>query len=308
MQNKEIKIFVGDGFQDYEMLDTGGGEKLERFGSYAFVRPLEDAFWKKSLDQKIWDKADGRFVSSKEGGKAGWRLDKNVPKDWVMSFRDVKFKASPTPFRHLSFFPEQASHWEFIYEKCARKDLAQKYVANKGLSDVGCPKFLNLFAYTGVASLVALSAGAEVTHVDASKQSVELAKENQKLSGMEGRPMRVIVDDVIKFLEREVKRGNKYDAVIMDPPKHGRGPKGEVWKLEEKLPKLLDLVSRVLSPEPLFVILTSYSTDSSALTLGYALENALKEKGGSIESGEMCIRESSSGKMISLAHTAVWQK
>ena len=156
--------------------------------------------------------------------------------------------------------------------------------------------------------MVALSAGAEVTHVDASKQSVELAKENQKLSNLEDKPMRVIVDDVIKFLEREVKRGNKYDAVIMDPPKHGRGPKGEVWKLEEKLPKLLDLVSRVLSPEPLFVILTSYSTDSSALSLGYALENALKEKGGSIEAGEMCIKETSGGKMISLAHTAVWQK
>lgn len=309
MQNKEIKIFVGEGFQDYEMLDTGGGEKLERFGSYTFVRPLEGAFWRKSLDQKIWDKADGRFVSSKGSldrlgtgaGKAGWRLGKNVPKDWVMSFRDVKFKASPTPFRHLSFFPEQASHWEFINEKL-------KYVTNKGLSDVGRPKFLNLFGYTGVASLVALSAGAEVTHVDASKQSVELAKENQKLSGLEDKPMRVIVDDVIKFLEREVKRGNKYDAVIMDPPKHGRGPKGEVWKLEEKLPKLLDLVSRILSPEPLFVILTSYSTDSSALSLGYALENALKEKGGSIEAGEMCIKETSGGKMISLAHTAVWEK
>ena len=299
--NKEIKIFQSKVWSDYEMLDTGGGEKLERFGAYTFVRPLEDAFWKKSLDQKIWDKADGRFVSSKEGGKAGWRLGKNVPKDWVMSFKDIKFKASPTPFRHLSFFPEQASHWEFIAEKISG-------VGHQGISGVQHPKFLNLFAYTGVASLVALSAGAEVTHVDASKQSVELAKENQKLSNLEDRPMRVIVDDVIKFLEREVKRGNKYDAVIMDPPKHGRGPKGEVWKLEEKLPKLLDLVSRVLSPEPLFVILTSYSTDSSALTLGYALENALKEKGGSVESGEMCIKETSSGKMISLAHTAVWQK
>ena len=299
--NKEIKIFQSKVWSDYEMLDTGGGEKLERFGAYTFVRPLEDAFWKKSLDQKIWDKADGRFVSSKEGGKAGWRLGKNVPKDWVMSFKDIKFKASPTPFRHLSFFPEQASHWEFIAEKISG-------VGHQGISGVQHPKFLNLFAYTGVASLVALSAGAEVTHVDASKQSVELAKENQKLSNLEDRPMRVIVDDVIKFLEREVKRGNKYDAVIMDPPKHGRGPKGEVWKLEEKLPKLLDLVSRVLSPEPLFVILTSYSTDSSALTLGYTLENALKQKVGSIEAGEMCIKETSSGKMISLAHTAVWQK
>lgn len=295
--HKDIKIFVGEIFPDYELMDTGVGEKLERFGAFTFVRPLENAFWKKSLDQKIWDKADGRFLTSKEkgGNKGGWEMkNKKMPKDWIMTWRDLKFKASPTPFRHLSFFPEQASHWEFIYEKVSS---AKKPV-----------KFLNLFGYTGVASLVALSTGAEVTHVDASKQSVELAKENQKLSGLEDKPMRVIVDDVMKFLEREVKRGNKYDAVIMDPPKHGRGPKSEIWKLDEKLPKLLDLVSRVLSSEPLFVILTSYSTDSSALSLGYTLENALKEKGGSIESGEMCIKETSTRKMISLAHTAVWQK
>lgn len=304
MQNKNIKIFVGEGFHDYEMLDTGGGEKLERFGPYTFVRPLEDAFWKKSLDQKVWDKADGKFLTSKEkgGNKGGWEMkNKKIPKDWVMTWRDIKFKASPTPFRHLSFFPEQASHWEFIYEKIS----GISGVGHQGNSGVQHPKFLNLFGYTGVASLVALSAGAEVTHVDASNSSVALAKENQKLSGLEDKPMRVIVDDVIKFLEREVKRGNKYDAVIMDPPKHGRGPKGEVWKIEEKLPHLLNLVSKVLTPEPLFVILTSYATDSSSLSLGYALENALKEKGGSIESGEMCIHETSSGKLIPLANTAV---
>lgn len=317
---KEIKIYNSTlkNF-DYEMLDTGGGEKLERFGAYTFVRPLEEATWNKTLDKKVWDSADGRFVSSKNReDSVGWKINKKVPKDWVMNWKDIKFKASPTPFRHLSFFPEQASHWEFIYKKLV-ETFAQENNSSTLLHPSGgtfrhqnsspaqTPKFLNLFGYTGVASLVALSAGAEVTHVDASKQSVELAKENQKLSGLEDKPMRVIVDDVIKFLEREVKRGNKYDAVIMDPPKHGRGPKGETWEINKDLPRLISLVQRVLSQKPIFVILTSYSTDASSLSLGYALENIQKEKGGSIQAGEMCIKETSSGKLISLAHTAVWE-
>lgn len=288
----EIKIFYTKDWKDYELLDTGEGEKLEKFGPYKFVRPLEDAIWPKTLSKSEWEDNSGKFWSSKVGAKAGWKMKDEIRDKWQMEYKGVRFNASPTPFRHLSFFPEQASHWDFIEEQIKE---AEKPV-----------KFLNLFGYTGVASLFALKAGAEVTHLDASKQSLKSAKENQEASGMGELPMRIIEDDAVKFLEREVKRGNKYDCVIMDPPKFGRGPKGEVWKLEDNLPKLLEQVKKVLSDKPLFVILTSYATDSSALSLGYALTDAMKDFKGSVEQGEMCVMEKSNNRLISLAHTAVW--
>lgn len=296
-KNKKIEIFYSKDFVDYELLDTGEGEKLERFGAYTFVRPYEDAVWKKTLSEKEWNKADGKFWSSKVGAKAGWKFETNLPEKWEMNYKGIKFLASPTPFRHLSFFPEQASHWDFIETKI-------KEAKKSGDKSV---KFLNLFGYTGVASLFALRAGAEVTHVDASKQSLNWAKDNQKLNTeLVDSPMRIIEDDVLKFLEREAKRGNKYDAIIMDPPKFGRGPKGEVWKLEEMLPKLLEAVQKVLSDKPIFVILTSYAIESSSLSLGYALEETMKNFKGQVEAGEMCILETSKQRLISLANTAVW--
>jgi len=287
-----IKTFYSKDWTDYEMLDTGDGEKLERFGKYTFVRPYENAFWKKTLSEKEWAKADGKFWSSKTGAKGGWKIKGNIEKKWILSYKDIKFWASPTPFRHLSFFPEQASHWDFIEEKIkgAKKPI----------------KFLNLFGYTGVASLFALRAGAEVTHLDASKQTLNAVKENQILSGLENFPMRIILDDAVKFLEREIKRGNKYDCVIMDPPKFGRGPKGEIWKLEEMLPELLSLVGKVMSDKPLFVILTSYAIDSSSLTLGYALDETMKDLKGETNSGELCIFEKSNERLIPFANTAIW--
>ncbi len=292
MSKKQIKIFSAKDWGDYEMLDTGDGEKLERFGPYTFVRPFEDAVWPKTLSKKEWDTANGKFWSGNAGAKPGWTLDEDLRPKWHMTYRDVKFWSAPTPFRHLSFFPEQESHWNFITEK---------------ISNAGRPiKFLNLFGYTGVASLCALSAGASVTHVDASRQSLDLAKENEELSKLEG--MRVIEDDVMKFLDREAKRGNKYDAVIMDPPKFGRGPKGETWKIEENLAGLLEKVRKVLSDDPLFVILTSYAVESSSLSLGHALESSMKGLGGGTEQGELCIIEKSTGREISLANTAVWHK
>ena len=296
MQN-QIKIFClkdSTDFSDYELLDTGDGEKLERFGKYIFVRPYEEAVWLKcstpSVQQK-WEKDEGKFWSSKVGAKAGWKMSKAIfDTKWEMQYKGIKFFASPTPFRHLGFFPEQASHWDFIEEK---------------IKQAGRPiKFLNLFGYTGVASLFALRAGAEVTHLDASKQTLAWAKENEKLSELEG--MRVIEDDAIKFLEREAKRGNKYDAIIMDPPKFGRGPKGEVWKIEEMLPKLLSAVRKVLNDQPLFVILTSYAVDSSSLSLGYALEEMMRDFDGNVEAGELCVLEKSNNRIIPLANTAVW--
>ena len=298
----EIKLFYSKDWKDYELLDTGEREKLEHVGPYTFVRPSENEVWSKTLSKKEWEKIDGKFWSSRAGAKPGWTFS-NLPmsdmgKKWEMEYKGIKFLASPTPFRHLGFFPEQASHWDFIDTKIKSADVGHRQKV----------KFLNLFGYTGLASLFALRAGADVTHVDASKQSLQWAKENQNLNkDLADGPMRVIEDDVMKFLVREEKRGNKYDAVIMDPPKFGRGPKGETWKIEEMLPSLLAQVKKVLSDKPLFVILTSYSTDASALTLGYSLEETMKEFEGNIETGEMCVLEKSNNRLISLAHTAVWQ-
>jgi 23S rRNA (cytosine1962-C5)-methyltransferase len=307
----EIKTFYSKDWEDYELLDTGEGEKLERFSKHTFIRPYESAFWQKTLAGNVWAKADGKFWSSKTGAKSGWKMTKKIEAKWEMSYKGIKFYAYPTPFRHLGFFPEQASHWDFIEEK-----ITERMLKNSSALDVGIPqggsltskkiKFLNLFGYTGVASLFALRAGAEVTHVDASKQTLSAVKENQILSGMEKLPMRIILDDAIKFLEREIKRGNKYDAVIMDPPKFGRGPKGEIWKLEEKLPELLSKVRKILSDQPLFVILTSYATEASSLSLGYALEETMKDLKGQVKSGELCILEKSNNRTIPLANTAVW--
>ncbi|MDQ3244973.1 MAG: class I SAM-dependent methyltransferase [bacterium] len=310
--NKEIKILCSQDWQDYELLDTGDRQKLERFGKYIFVRPFEDAVWGKTLDTKEWDKVDGKFWSTKAGAKGGWKMNNKIEDKWEMNYKGIKFYASPTAFRHLSFFPEQASHWDFIEKKISD-------VGRRGISDVQRPKFLNLFGYTGVASLFALRAGAEVTHVDASKISLAELKENQKLNynnldsnnnklDLDKLPLRIIPDDVIKFLEREIKRGNKYDAIIMDPPKFGRGPKGEVWDIAKELPKLLELVKKVLSDTPLFVIFTSYSTDTSSLSFSYMLENSMRDFAGKVQAGELCVLETSNSRTIPLANTAIWQK
>ncbi len=289
---KEIKLFYTKDWKDYEMLDTGEGEKLERFGKYTFVRPYEDAVWPKTLSKKEWGNIDGKFWSSKTGAKSGWKMETEIAPQWEMSYKDIKFLASPTSFRHLGFFPEQASHWELIEEKIKN---AKRPI-----------KFLSLFGYTGVASLFALRAGAEVTHLDASSQTLTWAKENRDLNGMSEMPMRLILDDAMKFIEREEKRGNKYDAIIMDPPKFGRGPKGETWKIEEMLPKLLAQTRKILSDKPLFVILTSYAIDSSSLSLGYALEETMKDFKGNTEQGELCVVEKSNNRIIPLANTAIW--
>ena len=337
-KENKIKIFctkdwfIGSDQENtgYELIDTGEGEKLERFGKYTFVRPYEDAVWPKCATSDVaqmWDKADGKFWSSKVGAKAGWKMKNNRGessiKKWEMEYKGIKFLAMPTPFRHLGFFPEQASHWDFIENKIRQALKNEKNPAalagsgsghGQDFPHVSPSKFLNLFGYTGVASLFALRAGAEVTHVDASKQTLNWAKENQKLNTeLSEAPMRIIEDDVMKFLEREIKRGNKYDAIIMDPPKFGRGPKGEIWKLEEMLPKLLSQVQKVLSDKPLFIILTSYATESSSLSLGYALEEMMKNfpedrLRGDIEAGELCVLEKSNGRIVSLANTAVWSR
>ena len=289
---KEIKVFISENWDDYELLDSGNGKKLERFGSYTFIRPESSALWSPQLPEKSWKESNGEFKSSNDKKKAGWHFPKQVPERWKMEYKGLKFYAEPTPFRHLGVFPEQANHWDFIMEK----------IKNAGREI----KVLNLFGYTGIASLAAASAGAKVTHVDASKKIITWARENQKLSGLENKEIRWILDDALKFLEREMRRGEKYTAVIIDPPKFGRGPKGEVWNIEENLPELLHKCKKVLSDQPLFFIATLYSVNFSALSLDQIISEAMATFGGKVESGELAILEKSAGRLLSTAITSRW--
>ena len=276
-------ISLTDDWQDYALLDSGDGLKLERFGPYSFVRPEPQALWPKRLDEKIWAKAAGRFLASSDDPEKGgkWQLSSDLPEKWVMSYDNVKFYASPTPFRHLAFFPEQSGHWQF----CAQKIKAFHAKHNRA------PRMLNLFGYTGVASLHAAAAGAEVTHVDASKKAITQAFENRDLSGLQEARIRYITDDCMKFVAREIRRGNHYDGIILDPPKYGRGPKGEIWRLEEQLPELLSLCASLLSDDAIFMILTIYAIRTSTLATHSAVAEALSGRDGEITSGEVGIIE-----------------
>ena len=276
-------ISLTDDWQDYALLDSGDGLKLERFGPYSFVRPEPQALWPKRLDEKIWAKAAGRFLASSDDPEKGgkWQLSSDLPDKWVMSYDNVKFYASPTPFRHLAFFPEQSGHWQF----CALKIKAFQAKHNRA------PRMLNLFGYTGVASLHAAAAGAEVTHVDASKKAITQAFENRDLSGLQEARIRYITDDCMKFVAREIRRGNHYDGIILDPPKYGRGPKGEIWRLEEQLPELLSLCASLLSEDAIFMILTIYAIRTSTLATHSAVAEALSGRDGEITSGEVGIIE-----------------
>ena len=276
-------ISLPNDWQDYALLDSGDGLKLERFGPYSFVRPEPQALWPKRFDEKIWAKAAGRFLASSDDPEKGgkWQLSSDLPDKWVMSYDNVKFYASPTPFRHLAFFPEQSGHWQF----CAQKIKAFQAKHNRS------PRMLNLFGYTGVASLHAAAAGAEVTHVDASKKAITQAFENRDLSGLQEARIRYITDDCMKFVAREIRRGNHYDGIILDPPKYGRGPKGEIWRLEEQLPELLSLCASLLSDDAIFMILTIYAIRTSTLATHSAVAEALSGRDGEITSGEVGIIE-----------------
>ena len=277
------QIALCDDWQDYALLDSGNGLKLERFGPYLFIRPEPQAMWEPRLDHAQWQKAAGRFLASSDDPEKGgkWQLSSDLPDKWVMGFENVKFYASPTPFRHLAFFPEQSGHWQFCAEaiKAFQKAHGRK------------PRILNLFAYTGVASIHAAAAGAEVTHVDASKKAITQAFENRDLSGLAEAPIRFITDDVSKFIAREARRGNLYDGIILDPPKYGRGPKGEVWRLETDLPALLSQCAGLLSDDAIFMILTIYAIRTSTLATHSAMAHALAGKGGALTSGEVGIVE-----------------
>jgi len=281
------QISLTDDWQDYALLDSGNGLKLERFGPYSFVRPEPQALWERRLPETVWNKAAGRFLASSDDPEKGgkWHLSRDLPERWEMGFEGIKFYASPTPFRHLAFFPEQSGHWQFCAERI------RAFTAHHGRA----PRILNLFGYTGAASLHAAQAGAEVTHIDASKKAIAQAFENRDLSGLSDAPIRYITDDCMKFVAREARRGNFYDGIILDPPKYGRGPKGEVWRLEENLPELLSLCASLLSDDALFMVLTIYAIRTSTLSVHSAMAEALGStectRDGTLTSGELGIVE-----------------
>jgi len=291
-------------WKDYALLDSGDGDKLERFGPYVFSRPEPQAIWKKNLSSKVWNNISGKFISSSSTNNdeivGKWSLDKNLPEKWEMHFENLKFFATPTPFRHLGFFPDQSPHWLWAAKKI--KLHQQLFSKKKPI------KILNLFGYSGVASLHAAANGATVTHIDASKKAINFAFENRNLSSSEHLPIKFITDDAVKFVQREIRRNNRYDAIILDPPKYGRGPNGEKWELFKDLPFLLNLIPQILSKKPLFIILNSYAIRASYLSLHYALKDIMQGFAGSVQSGELCITEDQNNpRQISTAIFARWE-
>ncbi len=270
---------------DYRLLDSGEFQKLERFGPHTFIRPAPQAIWPKSLPKSEWDKAEGeyKYFKGKETG-GEWKFSSKLPKDgWIIKFKELSFRVQPTGFGHIGMFPEQARNWNWIGEQI--KSSAREEI-----------KLINIFGYTGASTLAAAHAGAAVTHVDASKASVTWARKNLELSGLGDRPVRWIVDDALIFLKREYKRGRRYDGIIMDPPTFGRGPKGEVWKIEDQLSDLMIHCRQVLSDQPLFILLTTHSPGFSALTLKNMVIKFLIEPGsGTFETDEMYIHDTGSG-------------
>ena len=295
-------------WSNYALLDSGDGLKLERFGKHVFVRPESQAMWKRSLDANAeWKQAHAVFQPTGEETGGHWDFKKKVEEKWEMSYSltptpspfpagrgELKFWVMTTPGRHLGVFPEVAAHWDWLSGLIAQSKRAVNV--------------LNLFGYTGLATLAAASAGAKVTHVDASKKSVSWARDNQALSGLTEKPIRWIVDDALKFVQREARRGVKYDGIILDPPKFGRGPKGEVWEVHKSLPNLLEACRECLGEHPLFVVTTVYAVRASAIHIAQAMEDMLDGFEGKIEMGELVTREQSAGRLLSQAVYARWER
>ena len=283
---------IGDAWADYGLIDSGHGRKLERYGPHRFIRPEPQALWAPA--QANWDAA-GEFVpGSDEDGGGQWRFDHPLPHaGWTGQWEEVRFTMQPTPFRHLSFFPDMAPVWSWMRGQ---------------LAGLEAPSAMNLFGYTGVGTLALAAKGAAVTHVDASKKSVEAARANAALSGMADRPIRWIIDDALKFAAREVRRGKRYDGIILDPPKYGRGPEGEVWKLEEGLPPLIAECRKLLDADSRFLFLTVYAVRMSALSIGELVRQHFADLGGQVECGELGVREETRGLTLPTAIFARWSR
>ena len=279
-------------WKDYEIIDTSNGEKLERWGKYILLRPDPQVIWNTPKNNPAWNRLNAHYHRSKKGG-GEWEFF-DLPQQWSIHYKDLTFHLKPFSFKHTGLFPEQAANWDWF------SDL---------IINAGRPiKVLNLFAYTGGATCAAAKAGASVTHVDASKGMVTWAKENAQASGLADAPIRWIVDDCVKFVEREIRRGNHYDAVIMDPPSYGRGPKGEIWKIEEKIHSLIALCRQVLSDEPLFFLVNSYTTGLAPAVLTYLISTEIVPVyGGHVESGEVGLPVSGNGLTLPCGAAGRWQ-
>ena len=284
-------MWIADHWKDYEVIDTSCGEKLERWGKYILLRPDPQVIWKTEKNVPEWNRLNGHYHRSSKGG-GEWEFFK-LPEEWTISYRELNFRLKPFSFKHTGLFPEQAVNWDWCSER---------------IREAGRPvKVLNLFAYTGGATLAAASAGASVTHVDASKGMVTWAKENAAASHLEDAPVRWLVDDCVKFVEREIRRGNKYDGIIMDPPSYGRGPKGEIWKIEESIYPFVELAAKLLSDDALFFLINSYTTGLQPAVLSYMLNTVIqKKRGGEVQSSEIGLPVSSNGLVLPCGATGRW--
>lgn len=284
-------MWIANGWKDYEVIDTSSGEKLERWGDYMLVRPDPQVIWKTDKKHFGWKKWNGHYHRSNKGG-GEWEF-RNLPEEWTINYKELTFNLKPFSFKHTGLFPEQAANWDWF------SSLIKE--ANREI------KVLNLFAYTGGATVSAAKAGAKVTHVDAAKGMVAWAKENAASSGLADAPIRYLVDDCVKFVEREIRRGNKYDGIIMDPPSYGRGPKGEIWKIEDSVFPFIELTSKLLSDKPLFFLINSYTTGLQPAVLSYMLHTALDPiHPGTIEANEIGLPVKSNGLVLPCGASGRW--
>lgn len=286
-------MWIADNWKDYEIIDCSCGEKLERWGDYILLRPDPQVLWDTPKNNPAWRKLNAHYHRSKSGG-GEWEFMK-LPEQWTINYKELTFNLKPFTFKHTGLFPEQAVNWDWFSEL---------------IKEAGRPiKVLNLFAYTGGATLAAAKSGASVTHVDASKGMVTWAKENAVSSGLGDAPIRWLVDDCVKFVEREIRRGNKYDGIIMDPPSYGRGPKGEIWKLEEKIHPFIKLCSNIISDDPLFFLVNSYTTGLAPSVLTYMISTEVSKKyGGKVESQEIGLPVTASGLVLPCGSSGRWSK
>lgn len=292
-EKEPILMWIADNWRDYEVLDTSSGEKLERWGNYILVRPDPQVIWSTPHEHPAWKKKNAHYHRSSKGG-GEWEFI-NLPDEWEIGYRNLTFRLKPFSFKHTGLFPEQAVNWDWFFGI---------------IRSAGRPvKVLNLFAYTGGATLAAAAAGAQVTHVDASKGMVAWAKENAVSSGLGEAPIRWLVDDCVKFVEREIRRGNKYDGIIMDPPSYGRGPKGEIWKIEDSIWPFLELTAQILSENALFFLINSYTTGLQPAVLSYMLNMSVgKRFGGRVLADEVGLPVSGSGLVLPCGASGRWER
>lgn len=277
-----MQLLVTKGWEDYELLDSGNGKRLEKFGKYVISKPDPQTIWKPNLNQAEWDKADAKYLEK------DWSPN-NLPQKWPLSYKNVKFYAKLTPFKHTGIFPEQILNWDYMEDKILLRQAQDKKEVN----------VLNLFGYTGIASLICAANNAKVTHLDGSKPAITWARENQNLSGLLDKPIRWILDDAVEFTAREARRGNLYDAIIMDPPIYGHGPSGEVWDFNKSFPELLENCRKILSKNPIFVIINAYAISSSSQMLANTMEDYLGLEQSKIEYGELALQEKSRDRLLS---------